>query len=74
MGGSGGRLSMRNVENVQLATGRWLRDRLTSWIMGDMIAIDDVVVPVSLALFERLSLKAECAFPTARLGGILGKR
>lgn len=41
-----------------------------------MVAVDDVVVPVSLAGLERAALEAEGALPGAGLGGglVLGQR
>lgn len=38
-----------------------------------MVAIDDVVVPVALALLECLTLEAKGALPASCLGGVLGK-
>lgn len=42
--------------------------------MRDVVAIDDVVVPVALALLECLPLEAKGALPPSGLGGVLGKR
>jgi len=44
--------------------------------VGDVIPIDDVVVPVALSRLESCTLEAECTFPRTRLGGVLvlGKR
>ena len=44
-----------------------------SGVVRDVVAIDDVVVPVALALLECGSLKLEAADPTASLLGVLGK-
>jgi hypothetical protein len=43
--------------------------------VGDMVAIDDVVVPVSLTSLESSALESECSLPRASLGGglIVGK-
>jgi len=37
--------------------------------VGNVVAIDDVVVPVSLASLESGALESECALPRAGLGG-----
>lgn len=42
--------------------------------MGDVVAVDDVVVPVALALLESLALEAESALPATGLTGVLGER
>lgn len=42
--------------------------------MRDVVAVDDVVVPVALALLQGLALEAESALPATSLVGILGER
>jgi len=42
--------------------------------MRDVVAIDDVVVPVPLALLERVPLKLEASHPSAALLGVFGER
>lgn len=42
--------------------------------MRDMVAVDDVVVPVALSLLQSLSLELEASDPATRLLGVLGKR
>lgn len=39
--------------------------------MGDVVPVDDVVVPVSLTGLERRALESECALPGTGLGGSL---
>jgi hypothetical protein len=39
--------------------------------VGDMISIDDVVVPVPLSCLKCCPLKSECTFPRTGLGGSL---
>lgn len=39
-----------------------------------MVAVDDVVVPVSLTLFQRSALELEASDPSAALLGVLGER
>jgi hypothetical protein len=43
--------------------------------VGDVVSINDVVVPVSLSRLESGTLESECSLPRTRLGGslILGK-
>jgi len=42
-------------------------------IVRDVVAVDDVVVPVTLTLLESSTLELEGADPTTRLLGVLGK-
>jgi hypothetical protein len=44
--------------------------------VGDVIPINDVVVPVSLTSLESSALESECSLPRASLGGglVVGKR
>ena len=67
-------LGLWNVEGVQFAASGWLSDGLASRVVGDVVAIDDVVVPVSLALLQCRALESECPLPPAGLAGILGER
>jgi len=41
--------------------------------MRDMVAIDDIVVPIALSLLQSGILESKCAFPGARLGRVLGE-
>lgn len=41
--------------------------------MRDVVAVDDVVVPVALALSESRALEAESAFPAAGFVGVFGQ-
>jgi hypothetical protein len=70
------RLSRWDIEDVQLSSGCLLHNVLLGGIVGDMVAIDDVVIPVSASELEGMStLESECAFPRARLGlRVLGLR
>lgn len=43
-------------------------------VVGDVVAVNDVVVPVALALLESGTLELEAADPTTSLLGVLGKR
>lgn len=71
---TGGALGVGDIKDVQLAASRGLSDSLPRRIMGDVVAIDDVVIPVSLALLEGHALEAESTLPPASLGRVLGKR
>jgi len=73
-GGGGGRLGDGDVEHVELAAGGGLGGELAGGIVRDVVAVDDVVVPVPLALLQSGALEAESALPAARLGGVLGER
>jgi hypothetical protein len=44
--------------------------------VGDVVPINDVVVPVSLTSLESSALESECSLPRARLGGglVVSKR
>lgn len=70
-GGSGG--LGRDVDDVELAAGRRLGGVVLSGVVGDVVSVDDVVVPVALALLESSTLELEAADPTTGLLGVLGK-
>ena len=72
--GSLGALGGWDVEGIELTTSGWLSDGLAGWVMRDVVAVDDVVVPVALALLEGGALEAESALPSTGLGSILRKR
>jgi hypothetical protein len=42
-------------------------------VVGDVVAVDDVVVPVSLALLQSGALELEGADPASGLLGVLGE-
>lgn len=63
LGGVGG-----DIEDVQLTAGGGLDGGLNAGVVGDVVAIDDVVVPVALAGFESRGLEAESSLPGAGLG------
>lgn len=71
-GGGGGRLG--NVEDVEVAAGGGLGGEFAGGVMADVVAVDDVVVPVSLTLLESGALELELTDPAAGLLGVLGKR
>lgn len=71
---SGGGLGGRDVQDVELAAGGGLDDGVAGGVVGDVVAVDDIVVPVALALLQGLALEAEGALPATGLVGILGKR
>jgi len=73
-GSSGGGLARGNVEDVELAASGGLDDGVAGGIVRDVVAIDDVVVPVALALLQGLALEAESTLPATSFGGILGER
>lgn len=81
--GRGGRLLGRglllgggDVEDVELAASGGLGGGIDTGVVGDVVTVDDVVVPVSLTGLEATGLEAEGSLPRARLGGrlVLGKR
>jgi len=75
VGGSGsGGLARGDVEDVELAASGGLDDGVAGGIVRDVVAIDDVVVPVALALLQGLALEAESTLPATSFGGILGER
>jgi len=65
---------MRDVQGVQLATSGGFGDRLAGGIVGDMVAIDDVVVPVSLTLLQGCTLEPESSLPATGLSRVLVQR
>lgn len=53
-----------DVEDVQLSAGGLLDDVLLGRVVGDVVSIDDVVVPVSATLLESMgTLEAESSLP-----------
>lgn len=77
-GALGGRLAgaSGDIEDVQLAASGGLSDGADAGVVGNMVAVDDVVVPVSLASLEGRVLESEGTLPGAGLGGrlVLGER
>lgn len=63
LGGSLILVASWNIKNVELAAGRWLCREFLGWVVRDVVAINNVVVPVSLTEFESRALEAESAFP-----------
>jgi len=63
-----------DVEDVQLAAGGGLGGGLAGGDVGDVVAVNDVVVPVALSLLEGSTLELEAANPAAALLGVLGER
>lgn len=72
--GGGRRLASGDVEGVELAASGGLGDGLAGRVVGDVVAVNDVVVPVALALLDSRALEAESALPASRLGRVLGQR
>jgi hypothetical protein len=68
--GLGGRFAGRDIEDVQVTAGRGLDGRGLRAIVHDMVAIDNIIVPVSLARLDG-SLEAESSLPAAGLGWCL---
>ena len=66
--------SSRDVEDVELAASGGLGDGLAGWVVGDVVAVNDVVVPVALALLQSAALEAKGTLPATGLAGVLGKR
>ena len=58
-GSSSGGLARGDVEDVELAASGGLDDGVAGGIVRDVVAVDDVVVPVALALFQSLALEAD---------------
>jgi hypothetical protein len=73
--GGGGLGVAGNVEDVELTTGGRLGGGVDAGVVCDVVAVDDVVVPVALASLEGRVLELEGALPRARLGRglVLGK-
>jgi len=67
----GGRLAGWDIEDVQGTAGGWLGGGGHSGVVGDVVSVDDVVVPVSLTSLESSTLELEGALPGAGLGGSL---
>lgn len=70
--GGGGRaghsLSTWNIKNIQFAASGRFSGKILGWIVGDMVAIDNVVVPISGSELQSVgSLEAKGAFPRSGL-------
>jgi len=62
-----------DVDDVELAASGGLGGVVLGGVVGDVVTIDDVVVPVALTLLESGSLELEGADPSTGLLGVLGK-
>jgi len=60
-----------NVEDIELATGGGLGGMILGRIVRDVIAVDDVIVPISRALFQRIPLEFERSHPAPALSRVL---
>jgi hypothetical protein len=74
LGCGGGLCLAGDVEDVEFATGGGLGGVVFGGVVRDVVAVDDVIVPVSLALLQRIPLELEASQPPAALLGILGER
>lgn len=77
LGGRGlGRLLGWDIEDVQNTAGGGLGGGGLGWVVGDVVTINDIVIPVTLTSLEGGALESEGTLPRARLGGglVLGKR
>lgn len=75
VGGRRGGLGLGNVEDVQLTASGGLLGRSLTGVVRDVVTIDDVVVPVSLAGLEGGAGEAEGALPgTLGRALVLGER
>jgi hypothetical protein len=63
-----------DVEDVEFAARGGFGGVVFGWVVRDVVPVDDVVVPVALALFERAVLEFEAAEPSAALFGVFGQR
>jgi len=57
----------RYIEDVELTAGRWFQGGCLARVVGYMVAIDDIVVPVSLTRLKQALLEFKGTFPSARL-------
>jgi len=72
-GGSGLGLSW-DVEDVELAAGGGLSGVVLGGVVRDVVAVDDVVVPVPLSLSQGSALEFEASQPPTALLGVFGER
>ncbi len=57
-------VAARDIDNVELATGGLLSHKFLGWVVRDVVAVNDVVVPVARAELQSIgALEAEGAFP-----------
>jgi len=72
--GVGGGGLAGDVEDVEFAASGGLGGVVLGWVVRDVVAVNDVVVPVALALFQGAVLELEASHPSAALLWILGER
>jgi hypothetical protein len=73
--GAGGRgLGSWDVDDVELAASGGLGGVVLGRVVGDVVAVNDVVVPVALALLEGGTVELEAAGPASGLLEVLGER
>ena len=61
-------LFMRNIKDVEGSAGSWLRGGRLARVMRNMISINDIVVPVSLARLKSRPLETKGPFPSTGFG------
>jgi hypothetical protein len=74
VGAGGGRLGGGDVDDVELAASGGLGGVVLGWVVRDVVAVNDVVVPVALALLECSTVELEASGPASRLLKVLGER
>jgi hypothetical protein len=78
LGGLGrlGRLLGWDIEDVQNTAGGGLGGGGLGWVVGNVVTINDIVIPVTLTSLEGGTLESEGTLPGTRLGGglVLGER
>jgi hypothetical protein len=70
----GGRLGSGDVDDIKFAASGGLGGVVLGRVVRDVVAVNDVVVPVALSLLERGTVELEAASPASGLLGVLGKR
>jgi hypothetical protein len=63
-----------DIDDVELAACGWLDGKFNGGVVGDVVTINDIIVPISLPKVEGSSLEAESSLPGTRFGSVIGER
>jgi len=55
--------ALGDVEDVEGTACGWFQDRVLTWVVRYMVAVDDVVVPVSLTRLKQALLEFKGTLP-----------
>ena len=59
---------MRDIKDVEGSAGGWFRGGRLAGVMRNMVPINDIIVPVSLARLKSRPLESKGSFPSTGFG------